>query len=177
MSFCLTLSPYLPRAFDQDAVCPLGRLRSDWHAACNKRVATVGWRPRPCRPPDDGINLLARGASDEWDTAVALPLTAVSSQNVIGSFEARFFFRAPKTAALKAELPAICHWDAKTRALDKLFANRPHRSLRSISYADLPQDVLHVLFDRLIADAQGLRDLLVRQAERQLLQDFILALG
>ena len=35
---------------------------------------------------------LARGASDECDTAVALPLTAVSSQNVIGSFEARFFF-------------------------------------------------------------------------------------
>lgn len=36
---------------------------------------------------------LARGASDELDTAVALPLTAVSSQNVIGSFEARFFLR------------------------------------------------------------------------------------
>jgi hypothetical protein len=39
------------------------------------------------------ITLLARGASDESDTAVALPLTAVSSQNVIGSFEARFFLR------------------------------------------------------------------------------------
>ena len=38
---------------------------------------------------------LARGASDECDTAVALPLTAVSSQNVIGSFEARFFCAAP----------------------------------------------------------------------------------
>jgi hypothetical protein len=37
------------------------------------------------------ITLLARGASDESDTAVALPLIAVSSQNVIGSFEARFF--------------------------------------------------------------------------------------
>jgi hypothetical protein len=37
------------------------------------------------------ITSLARGASDECDTAVALPLTAVSSQNVIGSFEARFF--------------------------------------------------------------------------------------
>jgi hypothetical protein len=39
------------------------------------------------------ITLLARGASDESDTAVALPLIAVSSQNVIGSFEARFFLR------------------------------------------------------------------------------------
>jgi hypothetical protein len=39
------------------------------------------------------ITSLARGASDECDTAVALPLTAVSSQNVIGSFEARFFLR------------------------------------------------------------------------------------
>ena len=46
------------------------------------------------RPPESGeITLLARGASDELDTAVALPLIAVSSQNVIGSFEARFFLR------------------------------------------------------------------------------------
>jgi hypothetical protein len=42
---------------------------------------------------DRQIISLARGASDEWDTTVALPLTAVSSQNVIGSFEARFFLR------------------------------------------------------------------------------------
>jgi hypothetical protein len=45
---------------------------------------------------------LARGASDEWDTAVALPLTVVSSQNVIGSFEARFFARRPDFLAAQA---------------------------------------------------------------------------
>ena len=42
------------------------------------------------------ITSLARGASDECDLAVALPLTAGSSQNVIGSFEARFFSTAAK---------------------------------------------------------------------------------
>ena len=46
-----------------------------------------------CRQPIS----LARGASDEWDTAMALPLIAVSSQNVIGSFEARFFCAQPDT--------------------------------------------------------------------------------
>ena len=35
----------------------------------------------------------------EWDTAVALPLIAVSSQNVIGSFEARFFYAQGTTSA------------------------------------------------------------------------------
>ena len=54
---------------------------------------------RPSLPPLGWITSLARGASNECDIAVALPLTAVSSQNVIGSFEARFFLRAARTSS------------------------------------------------------------------------------
>ena len=54
-------------------------------------VSTAGGGLRSKCHPGRQATSLARGASDECDMAVALPLSAVSSQNVIGSFEARFF--------------------------------------------------------------------------------------
>lgn len=61
-----------------------------WHVPCIENSASL-MRARLALL--SVTTSLARGASDELDTAVALPLTAVSSQNVIGSFEARFFLR------------------------------------------------------------------------------------
>jgi hypothetical protein len=61
-----------------------------WHTACNLTMELARQLKQSVFAAGL-ITMLARGASDEFDTAVALPLTAVSSQNVIGSFEARFF--------------------------------------------------------------------------------------
>ncbi len=60
---------------------------------------------------------------------------------------------------------------------DQFFADGPDRGLGPIGDADLPQDVLHVLLDRLVADVQRVGDFLVRQAVGQLAEDFALALG
>ena len=120
----------------------------------------------------------------EVDIVVALPLTAVSSQFVIGSFEARFFCaqRAiPATGKNPSRRSAMSDnrlsLAGEKIALDEIFANRPHGSLRSVRNADFSQDVLHVFLDRLVADSQRLGDLFVRQAERELLEHFVLALG
>lgn len=77
--------------------------------------------------------------------AVALPLTAMSSQFVIGSFEARFFF---------AQL--LTHDGQSTnsrQALNQILPHRPHGSLRAIRHANLPKNMLDVLLHRFVADA------------------------
>ncbi len=57
------------------------------------------------------------------------------------------------------------------------FAHRPDGGLGAIRDADLAEDVLHVLLDRLVADVQSQGDFLVGQAIGQLPQNFALALG
>ena len=149
----------------------------------------IGGKARAFSPPA-AITSLARGASNECDTAVALPLTAVSSQNVIGSFEARFFLRswrenvlggrgsgrarllpsqmpapawlsrsfalpAPRqlgVAPFDGSVPTACHRKA---VLNQVFADGPDGGLSAVRDADLPQDVLDVLFDGLVADPQA----------------------
>jgi hypothetical protein len=75
--------------------------------------------------------------------AVALPLTAMSSQFVIGSFEARFFLRTTRRG-----LPTIYR-----QASHKVLAHRPNSRLGAVSHADLAENVLDVLFYRLVANS------------------------
>ena len=72
---------------------------------------------------------------------VALPLTAMSSQFVIGSFEARFF---PAGTVERRWLGF---------SSDQVLAHRPDGGLRAVRNADFSQNVLDVLFHRFVADA------------------------
>ena len=45
--------------------------------------------------------------------------------------------------------------------LDQVLTNGPHSGLGAVANADLSQDVLDVLFDRFVADAQHLGDFFV----------------
>jgi hypothetical protein len=93
-SFCLTLTP-LPGSTSVGRQARSNQIAPRrWHTPC-KVMGRSGRRRTARLLPTGPTTSLARGASDECDTAVALPLTAVSSQNVIGSFEARFFLRGP----------------------------------------------------------------------------------
>ena len=76
--------------------------------------------------------------------AVALPLTAMSSQFVIGSFEARFFAQLAKHGGQSTNL---------RQALNQILPHRPHGSLGAISHANLAKNVLDVLLHRFVADA------------------------
>src|SRR4051812_15847681 len=111
---------------------------------------------------------------------VALPLTTVSSQYVIGSFEARFFARTENgIAGAAAQLRNVADSDcthAVLRRLDEIAANGPDRSLRAVRHANLAQDVLNVLFHRLVADAERLSDFLICESKSKLLENLALAL-
>ena len=61
--------------------------------------------------------------------------------------------------------------------LDQILAHRPHGRLGTIGDAHLSQNMLHVFLHCLVADAERLGDLFVREAERELLQHFALSLG
>ena len=85
--------------------------------------------------------------------AAALPLAAVSSQFVIGSFEARFFCARRKSSVLLSANP--------TSQSNKVFPHRPNSGLRPVRDADFSQDVLNVFFHGFIADSKGLSDFFV----------------
>lgn len=117
--FCLTLTRYATGTWERGERLPphldallgtCGAKEEANHRRSGKPTASVGV-----------TTSLARGASDECDTAVALPLTAVSSQNVIGSFEARFFCARARTArdacARRAVRIARCRLERRVRKI------------------------------------------------------------
>lgn len=65
--------------------------------------------------------------------------------------------------------PAISDWKTqRTVCLEEVLPDRPNGGLGPVGHADLAQDVLNVLLDRLVADAQLLGDFFVGQPERHL---------
>ncbi len=62
---------------------------------------------------------------------------------------------------VRATAPTIAELD-----LDQVLANRPNGGLGPTAHADLPQDVLNVLLDGLVANTQFLGNHLVRLASR-----------
>src|SRR4051812_33906685 len=100
---------------------------------------------------------------------VALPLTAVSSQFVIGSFEARFFLRGRSFVGqtMLSVIYVVANIAGKAGRIvgpsgesDQVPAHCPNRGLCAIGDADFTQDMLDVLFDRLVADPQRLSNFL-----------------
>ena len=92
---------------------------------------------------------------------------------MIGSFEARFFCAMDKRGSHRKLHVAV----DSGGPLDQILADGPNGRLGAVGDADLAQNVLDVLLHRLVADSQRLGDFFVRQAERELLEDFALALG
>ncbi len=91
---------------------------------------------------------------------VALPLTTVSSQFVIGSFEARFFCAGAFRPRQSLDVSHL-QWAEAVQAaaeavvlLDEIATHSPNRSLGAIRDAHFSQNVLDVLFHCLVADAQ-----------------------
>ena len=76
--------------------------------------------------------------------AVALPLTAMSSQFVIGSFEARFFAQMATHGGQHTNL---------RHALNQVLPHRPYGSLGAIRHANLAKNVLDVFLHRFVTDA------------------------
>jgi hypothetical protein len=70
---------------------------------------------------------------------------------------------------------------ARDRACDEklkeVSPHRPNGRLRAVCDGQLLQNVLHVLFDGLVADSQALRYLFIREAQSKLLENFALTLG
>ena len=93
---------------------------------------------------------------------VALPLTTMSSQFVIGSFEARFFARCFTVGTWCARQPS---GNGLGSGSDQILSHGPYGGLRAVGDADLAENVLHVLFYGFVADAQRLGNFLVREAE------------
>ena len=62
-----------------------------------------------------------------------------------------------------------------TESLRQPLPDRPDCRLSPVSNTDLPQYVLDVLLDGLIANVQRLRDFLIGQSQGQLEKDFVLA--
>lgn len=50
------------------------------------------------------------------------------------------------------------------RRLHQISTGRPHRCLSAIPHADLPQDMLYVFFDGLVADVEDVPNILVAHA-------------
>ena len=48
--------------------------------------------------------------------------------------------------------------------LNQILSNGPDRRLRSVRHANLSEDMLHVLFHRLVADAERLRNFFIGKA-------------
>ena len=83
-------------------------------------------------------------------------------------------FAAPPRGQRAREIPPyaqgeLCDIPLSAYEISGLYdplAHSPHGRLSAIRHAHFPQDMLDMLLDRFIADAQRLGDFLIRQAER-----------
>jgi hypothetical protein len=129
------------------------------------------------------INVLARGASNaKWHSGCLAPDRCVES---ICDWLIRgpLFLRRPNS--VEADTLVCLSWQRTGGRqecppygrLDEISSHGPDGGLRAIRDTDFSQNVLDVLFYRLVADAQRLRDFFVSEAECELFEDFAFALG
>lgn len=132
------------------------------------------------------INVLARGASNaKWHSGCLAPDRCVESicdwlirgplflrgRRIVGQTFLSVTRIHGKPRRWQTGMSAPRAWS------DQVSAHCPDGGLRTIGDSDFAQDVLHVLFDRLIADAERLGDFFVREAKSQLFKHFAFALG
>jgi hypothetical protein len=129
------------------------------------------------------INLLARGASNaKWHSGCLAPDRCVES---ICDWLIRgpLFFDGRKRVWQTSLSGALWRCPAQMvdknacPALNEVSSHSPDGRLRSIRNTNFSQNVLHVLFHRLVADAERLGNFFVSEAKSKLLKDFTFPLG
>ena len=129
------------------------------------------------------INVLARGASNaKWHSGCLAPDRCVESI-------CDWLIRGPLfcAVAIPYDRHSCLSFSPKQpedrqeclsyEQLNEVPSHGPYGGLRTIGDADLSQNVLHMLFHRLVADAERLGDFFVGEAESKLFEDFTFPFG